>query len=307
MLTAPHRPDASHPTLDDTDRLIEGVFEPPSGVVLAAIARGKWVVCACAVLFAILGTAYGLSRHRTYTTSATLEVGQVNPNSPGFNGFAQSATSLATAFSRGIYADSVLEAVQHKLHVSPLQASTRLSSEPIPTSPAFQVIATGPTELAAVQLANVAANALIAYESKSNSTNPEAESLLHEYQKASLELRRIVANVSQRSRGVHGYSSALASAEAEKSAALIKLRALGAAYTNAISSRAPSSGLVTLLAGATGASSDHSSKTEKFGFIGLLAGIVVGCMAAVLFGRRRMSRSLAKGGKAEAPTGYQQV
>jgi hypothetical protein len=296
MLTAPKPTESSQPpALDDADRLIQGVFEPPNGVVLSAIARNKWVVCVFAVLLAIAGTAYGLSRPRTYTASATLQVGQVNPNSPGFNGFAQSATSLATAFSRGIDAYPVLETVQRKLKLSPLQASARLSSEPIPTSPAFQVIATGSKEAEAVLLANVAANALINYESKSNSTNPEAESLLHEYQRASLELRRIVANVVRRSKGVHGYNSALAAAEAEKSAAVVKLRALGVAYTDAISSRAPSSGLVSLLAGATSASNDRTSKTEKFGFIGLLAGIVIGCAVAVLFGRRRTSRSFAVG------------
>jgi capsular polysaccharide biosynthesis protein len=301
MLTAPEPTRAPQPALDDTDRLIDGVFEPPRGFAVSAIARNKWLVCLTAVLFAVLGTAYGVSRPRSYTASATLEVGQVNPNSPGFNGFAQSATSLATAFSRGIYAGPVLETVQRKLGVSPLRASARLSAEPIPTSPAFQVIATGPTEAAAVRLANVSAYALIAYESKSNSTNPEAESLLREYQHASLELRRINASLARRSPSVHGFSSSLASVEAEKSAAEVKLRALSVAYTNAISSRAPSSGLVSLLSAAVSASSDHSSKIERYGLIGLLAGIAVGCMAAILFERRRVSRRLAGGVEMQSP------
>jgi hypothetical protein len=302
MLTAPQPTSTGTPqqALDETDRLIEGVFEPPRGFATSAIARHKWLVCGVAVLLAVLGTAYGVSRPRTYTASATLQVGQVNPNSPGFNGFAQSATSLATAFSRGIYANPVLATVQRKLGVSPLRADARLSAEPIPTSPAFEVIATGSTEASAVRLANVAAAALIKYESQSNSTNPEAESLLREYQRASLELRRAVANVTRRSLGVHGFSDSLAAAEAEKSAAEVKLRALGVAYTNAISSRAPSSGLVSLLSGATSASSDHSSKVEKYGLIGLLVGIVLGCAAAIALARRRASRTLA--GRVELPS-----
>jgi len=305
MPTAPRTTRSSSQALDDEDRLIQGVFEPPSGFVLTAIARNKWVVCAFAVLIAFVGTLYGLSRDRTYTASATLQVGQVNPNSPGFYGYVQSAASLATAFSRAIDAEPVLDVIQHKLKVSPSQATARLSAEPIPTSPAFRVIATGPTGPAAVQLANVAAGALVAYEGQSNSINPEAASLLHEYQEASFDLRRAVATAAQQSRSNPGYSSALAVAEAKQNAAEIKLRALGVAYTNAIASRAPSSGLVSLVAGAAGTSNDHSAKTQQFGFIGLLAGIVIGCVAAILLEWRRITRPLVGGAEVETQRSQQ--
>jgi hypothetical protein len=39
MLTSPKITGSSSATLDDADRLIEGIFEPPDGFVLAAIAR----------------------------------------------------------------------------------------------------------------------------------------------------------------------------------------------------------------------------------------------------------------------------
>lgn len=297
LLATPKATNSSQ--LDDTDRLIQGVFEPPNGFVLSAIARRKWVVGICTVLLAVIGIVYGLSRPNTYTASATLQVGQVNPNSPGFNGYLQSATALSTAFSRSINAEQVLDTVQHKLKVSRSRATERLSAEAIPTSPAFRVIATGRTELAAVQLANVAAAAVVAYENQSNSTNPEATSLLHEYQAAALNLRRAVANVIRRSHGKQLYSNALATAEAERNAAAVKLKALGVAYTDAISSRAPSTGLVSLIAGAADASSDHKSTVEKFGLIGLLVGIVLGCIVAILLERRRTKPSCARGIKAE--------
>ncbi len=88
--------------------MVHGVFEPPSSFVLSAIGRNKLLVCGCAVVAALIGTAYGLSRPRTYTASATLQVGQVNPNSPGFYSYVQSASALATAFSRAISAEPVL-------------------------------------------------------------------------------------------------------------------------------------------------------------------------------------------------------
>jgi len=300
MLTAPKTTGPSRPAFDETDRLIQGVFEPPTSFLAAAIARHKWVVCVVAVVLAAAGTVYGRSVSRTYTASATLQVGQVNPNSPGFYGYVQSAAALATTFSRAIDAEPVLAAASQKMALRPTQVASRLSAEPIPTSPAFRVIATGPSSQAAIGLANVAATALISYESQSNSTNPQAASLLSEYREASLELRRATAKVARQSRGGRGYSNALAAAEAAQNAASVKLRALGVAYTGAIASRAPSSGLVSLVAGASGASNDGGAKTQKFGFIGLLVGAVLGCLAAIGFGRWRLGRG-RKGVDVELP------
>ncbi len=298
MLTAPKITGSTPAALDDADRLIEGVFEPPNSFAMAAIARHKWTVCMIAVVLALIGAGYGLARHRTYTTSATLQVGQVNPNSPGFYGYVQSAASLATAFSRAIDAEPVLNAVEHKLKLTTAQAAARLSSSPIPVSPAFRVIATGPSERAAVELANTASSAIIQYESQSNSTNPEAVLLLHEYQEAAVALRHAVANSARLVHRKRISIDALAEAEGVQNAAGVKLRAIGVAYTNAITSQGPSSGLVSLIAGATTASSDRSSKIELLGFIGLLVGIVVGCAVAMVWERRRA----AGGTRAEVQT-----
>ena len=300
MLTAPKPTGPSRPALNETDRLIQGVFEPPTSFIAAAIARYKWVVCAVAVVLAAAGTVYGRSLSRTYTASATLQVGQVNPNSPGFYGYVQSAAALATTFSRAIDAEPVLAAASQKMALRPTQVASRLSAEPIPTSPAFRVIATGPSSQEAIGLANVAATALISYEGQSNSTNPQAASLLNEYREASLDLRRATAKVARQSRGRRGYSNALAAAEAAQNAASVKLRALGVAYTSAIASRAPSSGLVSLVAGASGASNDGGAKTQKFGFIGLLFGVVLGCLVAIGFERTRLARG-RKGVDVELP------
>jgi uncharacterized protein involved in exopolysaccharide biosynthesis len=287
MIASPKVSASSPAALDDTDRLIEGVFEPPSGFAMTAIARHKWSVCAIAILLAILGAGYGYARHRTFTTSATLQVGQVNPNSPGFYGYVQSTASLATSFARAIDAEPVLQTVEHKFGLTPARAVARLSSSPIPVSPAFRVIATGPTERSAVELANTAASAVIEYESTSNSTDPAAATLLREYQQAAGALRTAEVADGRLGHGKKASIQALAAAEAQKTAAAAKLRALGVAYTNAITSQGPSSGLVTLVAGATTASSDRSAKVQLLGFIGLLAGIVLGCGLAVARERRR--------------------
>ena len=293
MITRPKATDfppmpESASTPEENGHVVEGVFEPPSGLVFAAIGRGKFIILACAVVLAIAGVAYGRSRPSTYTASATLQVGQVNPNSPGFFGYEQSAASLANSFSRAIDAEPVLATIQRTLKLAPATAAGRLSAEPLPVTPAFRVFATGPTEAAAIRLTNVASHAVIVYEGQSNNANPEARSLLHEYREASLKERNDVLRLAHLSRAKNASPSALANAEAERNADLVKLKAITDAYVSAISSQAPASGLVTLVAGAASATSDHSSKMQRYGLIGLIVGLVLGCAAAVL--RERVRR-----------------
>src|SRR2546423_11260419 len=126
----------------------------PSGRPFAAIARHKLLVLLCAAGLGAIGAALGSARKGTYTAAATLQVGRVNPNSPGFYGFVQSASDLATAFSRAITAAPVLRAVRAHTGLQPKAAAARLSAEPIPSSPAFRVVASGPTAAAAGRLAN---------------------------------------------------------------------------------------------------------------------------------------------------------
>jgi uncharacterized protein involved in exopolysaccharide biosynthesis len=255
--------------------------------VLWAISRNKLIVLLICVVLALAGLAFGASRKPVYTATATIQVGQVNPNSPGFFGYVQSSASLATAFSRAITSEQVLAVVQKDLKLVPSTAAGRLSAAPIPQAPAFSVTATGSTQRSAVLLANVTANAVIAYESQSNSANPEAAALLSEYRSVSLQLRRENQEIASLLRKKNVSKGAISSAEATRDAEQAKDRAVDVAYTAAVSSQAPRSGLVSLLAGATSASSDKKSKVELYGLIGLLGGLVLGCAVAVLRERAR--------------------
>jgi hypothetical protein len=260
------------------------VFEPPSGFAAVAITRNKPIVFFFALALTVAGIAAGLLRTPTYEASATLQVGQVNPNSPGFLGYEQSASSLATAFSRAIDAGPVLAQVERKLGVSAMDAVQRLSSEPIPLSPAFRVIATGPSAEAARRLANVAAAGVVAYEVKANSANPQARSLLTGYREATAALRRAEAEVESHAQDPG--QQKLIFAEAKRNAAKVKLHGIETAYVAAVASQPPREGLVTVLAGATSASNDRRSKIQLYAFLGLLLGIAVGCLVAVRWERR---------------------
>jgi hypothetical protein len=295
MLTSPRRPEAPpHGSDHPADQLLQGVFEPPSGVVWSGIRRNWPIVLALSLILALAGVALGLRRSSTYTAAATLQVGQVNPNSPGFYSYVSSAAALATAFSRGVSAEPVLDSVQRKLGLSTSEAAARLSAEPLPLSPAFRVFATGPSGPEAIALANTTAGALVAYEGEVNNSNPQANSLLHEYRAASVALHRAsdglarLQEASRKRKHRRVSSEALVSAHAARDTAAARLSAVGNAYNAAVTSQAPRRGLVSLLAGATSATSDRRAKVELAGFIGLLAGIVLGCLVAVMRERRRV-------------------
>ena len=272
-------PAIAPPPANDSMPLVRGVFDPPEGLAFGAIRRHKRLIAIFAVLGVLAGAALGLVRPATYEAAATLQVGQVNPNSPGFASYTQSSSSLATAFSRAIAAAPVLATVEHKLHLAKKRASARLSAEPIPLSPAFRVLATGPSAAKAKRLANVAAAGVIAYENHSNSANPEAASLLSAYRRASLELSEASAEVASLGGDLR--------AKAEQSAAKIKLKAIAAAYVATVGSQPPREGFISLLAGATSATSNRNSMVQLYGFLGLLLGLLAGYGVAVLRDRKR--------------------
>jgi hypothetical protein len=274
--------------------LVRGVFDPPSGLLPTALARYKVPIAVVAVLCALAGLAIGLARKPVYTASATVQVGQVNPNSPGFFGYVQSSASLATAFSRTIDAEPVLKTVGANLGLRIGEATARLSAAPIPESPTFRIIATGATLAGAIDLANVASSAVIAYIGESNSANPEANVLLQSYRGASIKLHEAAKHLALLSRK-RARQTELSTAEANRNAAGLELKAASVAYTQAVTSQAPRTGLVSLLAGATSAKSDRRSKADLCAFVGLAIGLILGCAVAIGLQRRRAHKSAAAG------------
>ena len=69
----------------------------------------------------------------------------------------------------------------------------------------------------------------------------------------------------------------------------MRATALAAAYQQDVQAQ-PSSNLVSPLAAAVIASSDRAKKIELYGFAGLIAGLLVASLVAVLFEQHRAQR-----------------
>jgi hypothetical protein len=294
---------ASTSLLDEADLAIVNqsshdgppVGRAPESPAIRAIARHRALIVACAAVFAVIGAGLGVARPVSYTASTTLQVGKVNPNSPGFYGFVQSATDLATAFSRSIVAEPVLDSIHHQLGLRPVQTVERLSAEPIPNSPTFRVIATGPTAGAAIGLANVASDAVVTYVGQSNTADPDRGALLSSYRAASLRLAKATSAAGAAAAQFKAHPGAttrvaLDNAQAQLAAERLELQAIAANY-RASAQSITTTGLVSLLAGATTASNDRTAKIELYAFTGLLAGLAIGCAAAFMLERRRGRRA----------------
>jgi uncharacterized protein involved in exopolysaccharide biosynthesis len=263
---------------------LQRVFEPLDGAIIGALADHKVLIALVTLICTLAGIAFGYSRPLEYESAATIQVGQVNPNSPGFYGYAQSASSLATAFARSITASEVLRKIDRKLNIPPEKAVTLLAAEPIPQSPAFRIIGSGPTSEDARHLTNVAAAAVLAYESKVNSGDPQAEKLLNTFRKATVALARAEAKAEALAQ--EGSTSAYVEAEANFKALEVRRDAISSAYKVTLETQAPREGLVSLISSANTASNNRNSHVQLFGLLGFLIGLLLGSGLALLVDRR---------------------
>src|SRR4029077_9351705 len=101
------------------------------------------------------------------------------------------------------------------------------------------------------------------------------------------ELQQAGAKVDELTRvtGSQSGSAELIRAKSEMDAAKVKAPGLAAVYQSVVPNAKanPASTLVTMVAGAVTATSDRRSKLELLAFIGLLAGLVLGAVAATMY------------------------
>lgn len=262
---------------DETDTWGADAVARRMSLHVALRRRPFWVLIPT-VLLCIGGIAAGWTRPPTYTAQSSLIIGTSDPASPNFSGNVVAAGSLATAYSRAIIASPVVDSVSKSLGMSRSAVTSDLSSAPLPSSPEFTVSATGDSAKAAINLANAASSAIIKYLGSLNSGSGNQQLLLSEYQAAAAKVSQDIATRAPKARRARDQ---------------LVVSGIASAYSAALAANPAAPG-VSPFTSAFAATSDRKSTAELLGFIGLIAGLLVGLALAVLLGNQEI-RHLSRG------------
>jgi uncharacterized protein involved in exopolysaccharide biosynthesis len=283
--------------MQTAERPVE-IFEPPGiepptrSTLGAAIARYWIVVLAIGLVGAGAGSFMALERDPVYTANVRLAVGPVDVTSPGLPGLVTASQSLAGLYSRTIAAQPIVERVARRADLQPQQVTSRVSASPVPESPVFVVRATGPSERQAVEVANLAADALGRYTRQLNRQRARPGRLLRRYRDAARELdalgaRRERARAALADADTASARAHLSDASAAFDAANLRKQTVGVAYRQASQQGLAASSLVQVLTPALEATSDRRRTVELWGLAGLAAGLALGGVLALALAARR--------------------
>jgi capsular polysaccharide biosynthesis protein len=234
----------------------------------------------------------GLSRAPVYKGTVQMSIGRIDLGAPGaLAGFSVATQNLASAYSRAISADAVVQPVAAKLHTTTKSVKRRLSASPIADSPVFIVEAKAGSPRLAVETANLASTSLTDYVTELNRSNPDSQRLFRAFQGAALAYNRLVDARESASRAydlnpTKSRRRRLDRARAKADGALLRRETLRVAYQNSNQGQSSTS-LVQTLSPAQEASSDRGPKLQIFLFSGLLGGVAVGLATATWWANRR--------------------
>jgi capsular polysaccharide biosynthesis protein len=272
---------------------------PPPRIGLWEALRRKWLLVAVVlVLFVGAGVAIGLNRSPTYTAESRLSVGRLDVSAPGaVSGFALATQALASQYSRVVYATPVLERVGREVGASPREVGASIVATPIPSSPVLSIEAEATSEREAVALASAASEALAAYVTKLNRSNPDSARLLKAYKEANLALNRRRAEEAIRrekaaAKETAATRDALVKAQTRTQTADLRAETLRTAY-QASQQAQSATALLQVMSRPSSASSDRWSVLQLYAFIGFAAACAVGLAIAVRATQRETRRALA--------------
>jgi len=264
---------------------------------LAAARRHWWIVLLFTIVFTGAGVAAAIRRPPVYTAEARLAVGRLDVSAPGALGsFTIATQALAAQYSRSIDGLGVTRRVAPQLGLSPLQVAARVAATPIPESPVVRVFGTGLSARAAVRLTNAASNALVAFTTDLNRSNPDSPRLLRAFRNASRDVlhleQRVTLHRKERQANPNDTTRArLQEAQVNLEVAQLRKQTTKAAYDASTSSQGATA-LLQVLEPAATASSDFARYVQLFGFAGFVAGLAVGLALATWRANRLERRRL---------------
>jgi hypothetical protein len=235
------------------------------------------------------GVAAGMERTPVYRTEARMAVGNIDVESQALPGYVSAVESLAGSYSRAVDSNTVVEPVARELGMSRSEVARRVSASPVPASAVIRVSATGADEESTVRLANATADSLRAYVAGLDSGSNSSRSILREYRKASLEAEEARETREQQREAAGGSpetSERVQEAEAEYSAASLRVRSLANQYQQTLQQRPPAN-FVRKLTDASVASNDRMQQIQLRGFTGFVAGLVLAAAVVTALANRR--------------------
>lgn len=264
---------------------------------LASVRRHWFFALFCVVVLTAGGVAVAVRRPQTYTASTELNVGKLGDIiSQATPGYVQAAQVLAQSYSRLVDTDAIARPAAATAGITLDSALKRLSAAPVADSPTFYITASGPTSVSAVVLANAATKALAQYISTTNAQLGQGNSstLLTKYQAAErtvavLQARSNRLQALERSHPRSGTQSKILAVQVALQVATLRANTLAGEYSTFLQNGIGAT--VDVLQTATSASSDRRSMIERYGLIGLGAGLILAVALSTLIanlgGRRR--------------------
>jgi capsular polysaccharide biosynthesis protein len=290
-------PTILHPEVDGLLELPERGPLPVAGPDRPSAAAAAWGAVrrhpwhALIPLVACLIVAFVLTTFRSpeYTAEAQLGISRIDVSTYSIPGFVSASRELAASYSRALKTSAVTRPLARDLGIRPAEVSSRLSASPIPESAVIVVTAKGSSEREAVELANAAKTALIAYVTRLNRSNPDSARLLSAFERASLELRTargaradaLSAKASDRQETLDQLNARIAKAKLE-------VKTLNGLYRASQQGQAATD-VIQVLSPATSARSDAGAFLQRLLFVGLLAGLFAGVGVALLRANRDRS------------------
>jgi uncharacterized protein involved in exopolysaccharide biosynthesis len=263
--------------------------------LLAAVRRHPFAFVLPIIVLAVGLGAIGVLRDPTYTAEARIAIGKLDLQTQGLPGFTQAGAQIAAAYSRAIDAPSVVVPAARSASVTPATAADSLTASPIPDAPLIRVEAETEDERQAVKLANSGATSLVAYARRNLQASGTQDDLLEEYTELVREVKRLEI---RRDSLVRQYLRkpgrvrrvAVQDAEGKLQRTTLERDAARQRF-GAQATGASAGNLLTVLAPATGASSDETKTRNRLALTGALAGIVVGLALAAWRESRRRRRT----------------
>ncbi|BEP13598.1 hypothetical protein acdb102_19090 [Acidothermaceae bacterium B102] len=271
------------------------------------------------------GLAYSAQRPVDYTAEARLAVGGQTVAAQAVPGFALASQQLAADFARYVTPDQDQAPLSQGLGARAAQVVS-VSASPIPSSNVIRVEAVAHDPQTAADAAHVVAQSLLT-QVNSTDTSGRAATLLTEYKALSDKVAAAQAKNTEAATSLTALENRLTptatkasgptvfdpstlsasdtalyvaaqSAAAKASSALasvqIQQNAVGNKYQSLVGTDTPVTNLSFVQTGAI-SSDDKRSTQERFGLLGLLAGLVLALVVAALVDRRRARRSSKHG------------